>query len=565
MMNPKASTARLESDVDLDVLSWLLVMPFLDPQELASLAEWPSPTIYRAVRRLEYKGLVASVQVSAPLIASVRRLYLSMPGIEALAETRMVPAETLLQRYPVSAHWLRLLVTRLDGITSVYRMAAMLADVASVKGFRWYRKMPLDAAFELDGGRMFAVLREGSSAPPSHLARRLRSLLHGRHLDTVLVIAPDSVRLRDWRRLLGRLPFKAAMELEKNLLTSDVETPAWYVPSDPNPWPLTRVIHMARGGAIPVEKMPSRLLPPPRNIDNAAQRLRGARAIGRSEDSLLPLALKAGEKRILDLLALWPWASSADMANLLAVSRERVLQMLEVPLNLKLAIRVKHAERHRYHLSGRGFAMLARRDRLAVPAGLRRWDPSGWDKDASFAWWNLRGSRTRQLARDIAHTSAIHAFLAAMARQARHLGDELAYADPPHRSVRRFLSNGVYHSINPDAYGQHLAGAATHHFFLEWERRAAHPAHLRTKLAPYLQYYSTGRPMENYGANPLLLVVLKDEIVESQFLRIAQGESDKAGVTTLRDLASHASIVEMQVPLEKVWMESAGGPRIMPW
>jgi DNA-binding MarR family transcriptional regulator len=565
MTNARGTQACQKSEAEMDVLSWLLVMPFLDQQELASLAEWPSGTVYRAARRLERQGLVSSIQASLPVIAAARRLYLTMPGIEVLARARGVSTGTLLRRYPVSAHWLRLLLARLDAIVPVYRLAAMLAEVAGVLGFRWYRKLSLDAAFELDGGRILGVLREGRSAPPSHLGRRLRPLLHGRHPDTLLVIAPDPVRLRDWRRLLGRLPFTAFLALEQSVLVAGAGDQIWYSTSDPEPWPLARVVPLARGGALPTEHPPARLSPPPGDIQAAVRKLLSPDGNGRTEDHLLPVALGAAEKRVLDQLALWPWATRADLSGFLGVSINRMLQMLELPLRLGLVQRVRHDGRIRYHLSARGLKMLARRDRMAIPAMLKRWDPSPVTPRTPFSWRNVRGSRSRQLARHIAHTSAVYRFLAALAHQARQAGHELAHVDPPHRAARRYLSGGKHHSINPDAYGQYRTGAVTHHFFLEWERRAMHPALLRAKLVPYLRYYATRRPLENYGAYPVLLVVLKDEIVESVFLRITQEELANSGIATLRVLASHAGLVEARGPLTAVWADRPGGERRSPW
>lgn len=104
-----------------------------------------------------------------------------------------------------------------------------------------------------------------------------------------------------------------------------------------------------------------------------------------------------------------------------------------------------------------------------------------------------------------------------------------------------------------------------HHFLLEWERRALHPALSRAKLAPYLRYYATRWPMEDYGAYPVLLMVLRDEIAESLFLRVAQEELAKSGIATLRALASYEDLIETRGPLSPVWADRPGSGRRGPW
>ena len=44
----------------------------------------------------------------------------------------------MLERYPVSAPWQRILLGRLDAVGAVHRLAASIADVAVPVGLRWY-------------------------------------------------------------------------------------------------------------------------------------------------------------------------------------------------------------------------------------------------------------------------------------------------------------------------------------------------------------------------------------------------------------------------------------------
>ena len=206
---------------------------------------------------------------------------------------------------------------------------------------------------------------------------------------------------------------------------------------------------------MPVEQPLSRVSPPPEDIQGEVREVAAGRTHLRAEDHLLSLALDSGSKRVLDLIALWPWIGLADLKDLLGVSKTRTYQLLDRPLRLGLVVRTRHDGRARYALADRGIAFHARRDRLAVAMALRRWSPSRSGPESPLSWQSVRGSRTRQLARHIDHTVAVHSFMAAISRQAREMGGSLVEAEPPHRSGRRYPAyGGTYGSVNPDAYGR---------------------------------------------------------------------------------------------------------------
>ena len=84
---------------------------------------------------------------------------------------------------------------------------------------------------------------------------------------------------------------------------------------------------------------------------------------------MLPAALGAGAKRVLDLIADWPWIGRRDLAGLAGVSGQRVSQLLAPAGEAGLVTR----EAGLLALSDRGLALLARRDRSAVNLALARW------------------------------------------------------------------------------------------------------------------------------------------------------------------------------------------------
>ena len=107
--------------------------------------------------------------------------------------------------------------------------------------------------------------------------------------------------------------------------------------------------------------------------------------------------------------------------------------------------------------------------------------------------------RSRLLARNMEHTAAVHRSLGEFARQARSERYRIVQFDPPHRASRHFRYRGKLRSIHPDAFGMARRGQETLAFFLEWERRAVRPSTMAARLAPYLRYYPSDRPVHDHG------------------------------------------------------------------
>ena len=124
----------------------------------------------------------------------------------------------------------------------------------------------------------------------------------------------------------------------------------------------------------------------------------------------------------------------------------------------------------------------------------------------------------------------MHGFVATLSEEARYQGWEVAQLDPPLRAARYFRYGDKLRSIHPDAFGVLRKGEKQWPFFLEWERRAVRPATMAARLAPYLRYYSSHRPTDDHGTQPIVLVVFQDELAETHFLRVAGEEMKRARV-----------------------------------
>ena len=184
--------------------------------------------------------------------------------------------------------------------------------------------------------------------------------------------------------------------------------------------------------------------------------------------------------------------------------------------------------RQRLALTDWGLAVLARRDRTSVGRMRKQWSVTSGNGAAPVTWRTVPGTRTRPLARTMAHTEATHWFMAQLARQARAGLYRLGQLDPPHRAVRHFRHEGKLRSVHPDAFGVLHKGRVMWPFFLEWERRAVRPSTMAARLAPYLRCFSSKQPLDDHGAEPLVLIVFDDPLVEARFHAVARTEMRRA-------------------------------------
>ncbi|MCY4528246.1 MAG: MarR family winged helix-turn-helix transcriptional regulator, partial [Chloroflexi bacterium] len=457
-----------------------------------------------------------------------------------------------LRMYPVSARWSRILMERMDASAVIYRRASFIAAEQGPIGIRWYRAAPLDTAIELSGGRTLGVLRQGLTSDRTGFAKRLWRLREGPLPGAVLMLMPDEVRLIYARRALAGSHVPALLALERDAVWSGPEDPVWRVPSVAAALDLRYILsYVDRAGELLTEPEPLRAtLPEDIKVEDPEQKI---------QDWMLSTVLKPAEKRVLDLIFDWPGIAPGHLRELLGVSRPRLYEITGRLTDAGLVRRVAIGGR-RLALSDRGLALLARRDRTSVGGTRKRWSVEPIDPSAYVDWRNVSGRRSRQLLRNIEHTSAVHAFFAALAKQARSLGWDIAQLEPPFRASRHFPHGplparaGGTRSAHPDAFGVLRRGSMTWPFFLEWERRAVRPATMAKRIAPYLRYYSSHRPTDDHGAQPVVLVVFQDELAATHFLRVAREEMDRTRVEVpLR--VSHEAALDGPGPLGRAWRE----------
>ena len=542
---------------EAEVLRALAEMPFIDRTDLAAITGWSRGAVYGAVAGLDRDGLCDAVTHATGLFPAAERFHLTAAGLERLASDEEMPMEELLRALPVSARWRRILLERLDALAAVYRLAAVLSGLAYPLRLRWYRAAPLDAAVRFPDGRTVGIVRRGHTADRSPFANRMWKLRQGPLPGAVLVLMPDAVRLRHSRRILDGFPVPVFLAVESDAVQATPDDPAWSPQATGNFIGLRHALErLDPGGELPVEAEPQRATLP---ADLAAE------GPGwHVPDCLLPAVLRPAEKRAVDLIGDWPWIALQDLAGMLGVSPQRASQIV-IPLeSLKLVVRPEGAG-GRLALTDRALTMLARRDRTSVSMARGRWSVSGLFPGAPFHWTNVSGRQSRQLLRNLEHTTAVHAFLAAVTTQAALLQWEVVQLDPPRRASRYFRHGDRMRAVSPDAFGVLSKGGATWPFFLEWERRAVRPSTMSARLAPYLRYYSSHRPTDDHGARPAVLVVLGDDIAMTHFLRLAREEMQAQGVSVPL-WVSHQAAVGQLGPLGRAWRTPADpeSPQALP-
>ena len=531
---------------EADALSRLADMPFLDRLELAALSGWSRGAVYDTVSRLEDRGMVEAVPHASPLLAPTLRHALTAAGVNKLAQVEGTRLEELLYLRPVSRQWRRGLLERLDAVAVIYRLACAISQAHQPLAFRWYRAMPLDAAVALPDGRALAVVRQGDTADRTAFAKRMWRLGQLPPTSAVLMLLPDEVRLRQARRLAAALPAPVFLALESDAACAGAGAAVWRTPSGPAPLDLlTALAHTDPPRTWPLRRPPQRAALPD--------------ALQPDSDFLLPSLLKPVEKRAVDLLSDWPWLSPLHLGALLGVKRSRLSQVTRRLAELGLLVDAAVDRQRRLALTDRALVMLARRDRTSVGDTRKRWSAMLRDAAAPLEWRNVAGSRTRQLLRNVEHTAAVHAFIAALCRQARSRSREVVQLDPPRRASRYFRHQGKLRSVHPDAFGIVRRGEDTWPFFLEWERRAVRPATMAARVAPYLRYYASPNPTDDHGHQPLVLVVFDDDIALTHFLAVAAREMERARVRVPL-LASHRELVGSVGPLGRAWIGRSGDP-----
>ena len=524
------------------VLAWLSRAPLLDRLELTAISGWSPSAVYRAVEILERDRLVRSVGHASELISPTRRYMLTSSGLRRLATAEGVPLDRLLCERPVSEQARRRCLSRIDALAPLYRLCCCVADCSYPLQIHSYRALPIDLCLRLADGRTIALSRLGRLNERSGVTKRIAQLRDGLAFAALLLLTPDETRLRYAARRLRTMPEPCFLALERDAACAAPDARIWRTPSGSVALSLREALDLAG---------PHQSWPAERPLVRVSEPIREGASEGRT-DWTLAASLGPSEKHALDLLADWPWLRLDHLAALLGVRRTRLGQLLQKIGDAGLIVRAQVASRTRLALSNRGLALAARRDRASVGELRRRWSIELITQDDGFEWRNVKGTRTRQLLRNLTHTESVHAFLATVAKQAHSNGWDVTQLDPPQHASRYFRYQERLRSIQPDAFGVLSRNGQDQPFFLEWERRAIRPSTMAKRIAPYLRYYDTKRPLEDHGAIPLVLVAFDSEVAADHFLRVAREEMDHARISVPLFVSDREQL-ESVGPLGRAW------------
>ena len=503
--------------------------PLATVDELSRIGRVPASTLRGRLARLRERGLTDARPHRLAMLGGrpQRRYFPTAAGVAALGETTEDDVPRL---YPVSRQWFRLLSERLDAVTLVYALTALIADVDPEQDpvrVDHYRHGPYDALVTLSGGRSLGVLRQGPMLTPASLRYRIRTIerLGAGERPRVTLVVTDSDQ--DARRAVRALGEPSGYHHSAVATLGDVlaggararvwqparfgrgTTPTMVAPDASLAW----LVDLAgREVRHPV--------PGPHPDRLYAGDVRATPPAGEGFEDALALQLTAAEKQALDLLASWPLCTTEQLGGLMGgVSDRRANQALG-PLRKRGLVR---RDGKALVLTDEALTALARRDRASVGRTLDRWTAA---RDASGAYV---GSALRAIAGQRAHQRGIAEFFNMLCSEAEHSQDyELLDLLPTHRSQIAYRFNEKGYVIHPDASFQFGCRGEFRWCLLEYERRATTPKRLPERLRAYRRYFESGYPQRDHGGQlPLVLFVFESEPAEEGFLRAA---ADTPGV-----------------------------------
>ena len=490
--------------------------PLANTGELARI-RGESPSIaHRALTDLWKMGLVGRVSHGTAHLRPSYRYFLSYAGIE---EARMTLGYRSVSEYlharRISREWLRVLIRRGDAVGSYYRLAATLSPGAGGLGTHVaiHRSGRRDATITLHDGRSFGVVRQGLGLKKAGLNLRLRAIHkyddYERRPATVLVLTPNR-----WERDLTAEYWQARAFQDGYVATENAITltrpdlPVW------------RRINNVTGGECNLYEIIAKTAPDSARLTASPEyRLASMPDPRRMVREAPTFGFGPSAKVALDIITAYPMIRREALARWLAVSLSRLNQSIK-PLTRTWGLVERRGRRGdiRYTLSDRGIRYVTYRDRTTLEAAQAIWsaapaeDPKGKRLYA--------GHLIDTWARQTAHADGIAELLSLMAAETRDAsGSALLWVAPEWRSERKYHWNR--RSITPDAVGVLIADRTRIPFFLEYERRARHPAGVRQKLGPYARYYRSSDIDGDMPPFPITLFVVDSEDVESTYVATA--------------------------------------------
>ncbi len=498
----------------LDALSR---MPFIDTVELAGIMGEPPATVHRSLASLLAEGIVERMNHGTVHLPSSKRYFLTAKGIRDA--TRLLDYDTasdFIRAYPMSKEWLTLLIRRMDGVATIYRLAAALSPGRDGPRTQveFFRRGRFDAAITLHDGRSFGIVRQGLALQRRSLYDRLKTIAKYdySHLPgAILILTPSKWEERLTARFCIDQSLQdcyVAAEISDSLM--DRRRRLWQQTSflqEGEYCSLETIRAQANYGGEHFAGSPSRKRA---SIPNPEGMVKAAPSFG----------LTSAEKRVLDLVTDHPMIPRKHLSHWLGVSEGRVSRVMH-SLICKWGLVQRSGRRGdtRYSLSDEGIRYITHRDRAQLPTTRGIWSTAPTSDRHGRP--RYMGHRIDTWARQTKHADGVTWFLSNLAGEARTTRDSmLLWTVPTARSDRSFRWGEA--AISPDAVGEVVTGGLRIPFFFEYELRARHPRGVAARLRPYLRYYyHPDQPGMDLPPFPTTLFVVDREDVEATYVGTA--------------------------------------------
>ena len=496
--------------------------------------------VHRNAQTLRELGLIDDIYWhSGENPRASARHFITARGVALLSRRLGVSEAEFLRSFPASEEWQTWLVQRIEKVALVYGVAVQIAGTGTASllpvKVQFPRAGPLDGIVGTSDGMSYGIMRQGYGLSLSgfarHLSRQSRKRLQPAR---ILVVAADGFdkplalrRLRQHRATLS-----AVVATEDEVLVSDADSQIWTLP---NQGARTFSLRECLGVAAD---------PWQRALRVRTSYVRAAFPLPLSEVEGREIAeLTGAQRRSLEDVFSWPLMDIYKLAELHGLSHSNEARVLKSLLNLNLVerIRVKGLPRGRFVLSDEWWRYLSVRDNFNLEARLKRWSAGSAERTMGTVLSKLIWERD--------HTEGVNALAC---RLVAEYGKDVRLL-PAHRSTRIFPHRGRDFQVVPDVVATTSALPGPRTLFIEYEMRATSERDLTMKLLPWLRYFDTRFPYEDFHGVPQLLFVLESENTEARFHDIVQERCDSSGISLPLFTSTRELIDECDSLTDGIW------------
>jgi len=545
-------------------------MPFMDSIELAAVTGLPDRTVRESLRRLSSHELLGTVSHIRADGTKVKRAYLTLEGIEELAQSRLQGEnvfDLMKENDMLSAQGREFLLQRLDVIPVIYRVAqAAAAAVENPRGlcftWRWERQGTLEAVLQLPDGRTVAISRVGSTHTGKAVRDRLGSIrnMHTRseakgRVYTTLLLVPGVIEHRQAAAFMANAGVEGVhVAIESEMVASALDSYVWETP-------LGGKVSIAETLAkTPPSKMPPTRRPEEDPIAPSPDIRDDAGTMG-----LVATELSGPARTLLRLLYDYPLIRVPQLQRMMGVSMGHLtrakaeLKKADLVTYPSIGRTVNGRKRNgrRVAPSEKGIRYLRTVDRSS--AGLIRgfWllerckdGEEGSPKEYHVPGIRVVGTKAHVLLKERLHTDGVYAFMSLLMHSCRSSRFwDVVQALPAHRWERHYKHGTstnrrfkkISRSIRPDAtLVLSHPDRSFASFVLEFERSATSPSTMSDKIEKYQNYFAADETRRDFlDGRPTILFVYETRENAGKFNSHAAKEGGRALpmlVASLEDL-----------------------------